>query len=239
MPDTAYRLPVFDTIKTSWKWVDGSKAVFMGALGLIFLISFGAGMISSIFKMLSPHIEILFNFVLQIVIVLLQVGVYYIGLQRAFNKPITATQVFHCLQYPLLFIVLGAYLLQIALFVLPSGLMFLPTALQNMGIASAFLSFIFYTAGIVLTFAAMFVGIRISLFYFFILDQNKNSWEAIKASYLLTEGNFWRMVGVYLLGVLILTISAIPLGIGLIWTIPLMNIMYATIYKQLMENRVR
>lgn len=227
MLDTGYRLPVIDTIKSSWRLVHGSKSTFMLALLYVFLILFGIGIAQGIFKIITPLSEPVFKLIAQLIGFLMQMGIVYIGLQRAENKPIDASQVFYCFDIKIAAYLIIGTLLQ-ALLYLP-GIALLQAATASSGVLSILLN----TVGVIAIIVAIYIGFRISLFIFFILDQTLNPWESLKKSFTITHHNVLRLAMIYLLSIIILTISAIPLGIGLIWTIPMMSIIYGMVYKNL------
>src|SRR5207249_509242 len=70
----------------------------------------------------------------------------------------------------------------------------------------------------------------------FVLDRQQRPWEAIKSAFQVTNNNVLRLLEIHILAMLIFFISIIPLGIGLIWTIPFLYNLYAIIYKNLLLN---
>jgi hypothetical protein len=87
---------------------------------------------------------------------------------------------------------------------------------------------------IILTIYLLF---RMYLVHAFILAKKVNPWVAIKLSFKATKSNVCRLIGLSILNGLILLVSAIPLGIGLIWTLPYFFINFGEIYKSLVESR--
>src|SRR5205085_143591 len=85
----------------------------------------------------------------------------------------------------------------------------------------------------IIAFAAFYLLVRLMLSIAFVLEQNVNPWRAIVLSFHATRCNFWRLFGWYIAIWIIMMISIIPLGIGLIWTLPLIYISYGMIYKTL------
>lgn len=70
----------------------------------------------------------------------------------------------------------------------------------------------------------------------FILDKSLDSFKAIKMSFRVTKPYIVELLGLYIIMGFILFISALPLGIGLIWTVPFSYILYGEVYKRL-SNR--
>lgn len=57
--------------------------------------------------------------------------------------------------------------------------------------------------------------------------------EAVKRSFALTGGSFWRLVGLYLLGVVVMLVGCLALCVGVVPAIVVMYYAYAHAYEQL------
>lgn len=80
----------------------------------------------------------------------------------------------------------------------------------------------------------IYLFIRLQFYKFLIIeDENKNPIDAIKESYKITEGNFWDLLFFMLVIVIMNLIAVIPLGLGLIITIPLTIVASAVLYKKI------
>jgi len=66
-----------------------------------------------------------------------------------------------------------------------------------------------------------------------IIDKNMKPWAALEASRKAVGKQWFRVAGLIITMVLIFIISALPLGIGLIWTLPMMIILFSVIYKNI------
>lgn len=66
-----------------------------------------------------------------------------------------------------------------------------------------------------------------------LIDRNLPLWEAMETSRKVVTKCWWRMFLLGLLLVLILAVSALPLGIGLIWTVPLAILSIGVVYRNL------
>ena len=68
----------------------------------------------------------------------------------------------------------------------------------------------------------------------FVVERGLTPWQALEASRKAITQHWFKVFGLFLLLGLITLISAIPLGIGLVWTIPLfviaMGVLYRTIF---------
>ena len=84
-------------------------------------------------------------------------------------------------------------------------------------------------------------GIYVSVAYAFtiplIVDKNMDVWEAMELSRKTVTKHWFKVAGLMGLLSIIVFISAIPLGIGLVWTIPLMFVtLYGLAYPVMFEN---
>lgn len=233
MENRVYLLPVWDTITTAWEKVHGAKKTFWASLLLLALIMFGLGIVEGIFEAL-PGIPVMIRALSNAITYLINVSLIYIGIKRAQNLPINYKMMFHAFHKDVFLRIAGLFILQALILAIPAAL-----AAAGYGLLIAG-NIIFTLLGISLLLASYIASIvlliRIGVSVGFVMDQQLNPWHAIKSSFAATRGNFWNLVGLFLLQLLIATASAIPLGIGLIWTIPLCLITYGVIYQRLRQN---
>lgn len=80
-------------------------------------------------------------------------------------------------------------------------------------------------------------GIYLMIGYIFsfalILDKQMSPWQAMETSRKAVHKVWWKIFALYLIILIIVTISAIPMGIGLIWTGPLSVILCGVVYSNL------
>ena len=83
-------------------------------------------------------------------------------------------------------------------------------------------------------------GIYLSIAYFFsyalVVDKGLGVWEAMELSRKTVTEQWFKFFGLALLSILLIIISAIPLGIGLIWSIPSIYIAYGLLYHHLFDD---
>lgn len=227
MADT-YLIPIKQTIKTAWGKVYGTKKIFWTAFLVAAAITIVCGLINALFKTFLPQAVPLIGFITQLIAFLLQMGLTYIGIKRAFDQPIHYKLVFKCFEPRVALYIILVYLLQLLILLLPIALIF-----GAMLLPRGFNIVVSILAGILI----FYLFIRFMLAFAIVLDQNKNPWEAIKQSFHLTQHNFWHLFAILILQNIIVIISIIPAFIGLIWTIPFCVILYGTIYRNLLINK--
>ena len=240
MADKKYLIPVRETITTAWHKVSGTKGSVWAGIGIIVLVGIGFAILEAITKAV-PFINGLITIINQIVVFLLQMGLLYIGIKRAAEMPITYKLMYRTYELSMTIRVILVYILKI-LILLPSMiLLIISVVLNGLTTAGSIQPSGLMTTLIVILFiigfiSLIYLSIRIALGMAFALDQEVNPWQAIKMSFAATNENVWRLIGIYIIQLIIVIISMIPLGIGLIWTIPFILILYGTIYQRLLIN---
>lgn len=233
-----YRLPVSETIYDAWSRIVGTKAAIWGGILVIVLIQIAFYIVSYILGHIFPALGSVVKMIGQLVYMLLTIGLLNIGIKRAFDLPVNYRLMFRSLETPILLRIIGVYVLHFLILLIPALILFaLPLAFQELAITSPetakLLTAICYIIG---TFAFIYLIVRMSLAMALVLDKGIGSWEAIKQSFRGTRGNFWPLVITYIVSMFIFVISALPLFIGLIWTLPFLHILYGIYYKKLYVN---
>lgn len=83
----------------------------------------------------------------------------------------------------------------------------------------------------------IYLAVAYSLSYWIlVIHPNASFWDILEASRKIVTRRWFKFFILSLVLGLILFISAIPLGIGLIWTLPLCNFAYALIFKKIFEK---
>jgi len=234
MANGTYVIPVWDTITYAWEKVSGSKKTFWGAILLFFVIMFGLGFVEGLFKESNSFLATTIKIIANVIGYFMQMGLLYVGIKRAFDLPIEYKQMFRVFEKEIAIKVVLLYILQILVF-LPViafliGVSVLPGVFP--AITPAIPIILFVVGGI----ALVYLSVRMLVSNALVLDKAMGAWDSIKLSFKVTRGNFWPCLGLILSQIIIVVISAIPLGIGLIWSLPLVFICYGIIYKRLMVN---
>ncbi len=80
-------------------------------------------------------------------------------------------------------------------------------------------------------------GIYLSVAYMFalllVLDKKMSTWEALETSRKAVTHHWFKLFGLVLVMTLIMMISALPLGIGLFWTMPMFYILTGLLYRRI------
>ena len=234
MIESTYRLPVMETVKAAWAKVSGAKGSFWAVVGLFFLIQIVIGILLGL---TANYMAV--NFILNVLTTLVQIaagaGVVYLGIRRAQDIPIQYKMVKEVITARIILYIIVLYILQMLIFI-PAGLIaLLGLYLGDMQVMPVkMISLVFYIAATILF---IFLSIRMWVAYGAVVDKNLNPWEALKLSFKATESNVWNLIGIYLLCFLIFIVCTVTFGIGFIWGVPWLLIIYGESYKRLVTRQ--
>lgn len=233
-------LRVVDSVSTAWDKVTGAKGTFWAVIGImigiVFVLNiiagfFGAGIVAGVVHLVAFVVQSVFLF-----------GLLYIGIQRALGEPIEFGMVSYVFDGMLILKLIGLYILQMIILVIPfggAGVLFAMTSQMKVAQATdpANFSMPIYSlailCGIVLLIVGIVLALRLYLSKCILVKQKVNPIQAICKSFKATKSNAFNVLGLMIINALILFVSVIPLGLGLIWTIPYLFTNYGEVYKQL------
>lgn len=90
---------------------------------------------------------------------------------------------------------------------------------------------------IALIIPGIYLAARFQFYVYAIVEHgNMGPIDALKKSWHMTRGIFWKLFGFSLVSMLIIVVSIIPFGLGLLFSIPTIGIAYALLYKHLAEH---
>lgn len=200
-----------DVLKEAWQKTKGAKGAVWGGLavmyfiifGLIFGVSFG---LQQTAVGLDPAMAIGINAGLQLVTscfsVIFTGGIMLIGVRRASERRVSWKMVFAGFSKALSIII--ALILQTVLVLIGFCLLILPG--------------IYLSVGYALTLPL-------------ILEKGLGPWQALEASRRAIHKKWWTVFGLYLIMGLIYLVSTIPLGLGMIWTVPMFFVALGVLYR--------
>ena len=199
-----------DIIREAWQKTSGVKGTIWGGFMIMFLIVFGLSIVMGVLVGFSgggsavAALSMAMQMTITVAMYPLMIGMIMIGVRRAADLPIDFKMV------------LGyfGYLLPI--------------------IISAILTSIMTTIGFLLL---VIPGIYLSLAYLMvwplIVERDMSPWEAMEASRKAIHRKWFKVFGLYFVMGLIVSISAIPFGIGLIWTMPMAVMVTGILYRDI------
>jgi len=208
----AGRFTVGALISRAWELTNGVKGPILGGI----TVMYGASLvIVGVITVLIMVVNIdengilanLLNIVNSALSMIFTAGIMYMGVLRATGRPVIWKDVFT--GFPISGQIIVASLLQMVLVMIGFALLILPG--------------IYLMVGYMMTFPLM-------------IDRSMTPWEAMETSRKAIHKVWWKIFGLYLLVMLILFISAIPLGIGLIWTAPMSVVLCGVVYTMLFNG---
>lgn len=200
-------------LRQAWELTAGVKGQIWGGL----LVTYGvtmllAGILIGLVALLGLNPEglvgTLFDLANSAFSAIFTAGLMLMGVHRVLGEPVVWTDVFA--GFPKAGQLVVAALLQMILVGIGLMLLVLPG--------------IYLMVGYMMTFPLM-------------LRQGLAPWQAMETSRKAIHRVWWKMFGLSVLMMLICAISAIPFGIGLIWTLPLAVVLSGVIYCTLCDER--
>jgi len=100
--------------------------------------------------------------------------------------------------------------------------------------ATMILMYIMILIGLVLL---VIPGIYLMIAYYMamplVVEKGLSPWQAMETSRKTITHRWFSVFGLFIVMIIILTISMIPLGLGMIWTLPMMMIAYGILYRNM------
>ena len=107
-----------------------------------------------------------------------------------------------------------------------------PVAVQLL-VATILMSLLIVSGLILLVLPGIYLAVGYTLTLPLMLDRRLGPWEAMEKSRKAIHKVWWKVFGIFLVMGLITAVSAIPLGIGLIWTLPMNVVLCGVVYRYL------
>lgn len=213
-----YEFAVGAALSEAWDKTKGAKGTFNMAFFIYFLVSIAVMMVMQFamapLLMVEPGTAVDPGLIIgatlgqqvimNLVLMPLGIGIFVLGLRRSLDVPIEATAIF------------GYYNKTLQL------------------LFTLILMYIMIIIGYVLL---VLPGIYLSIAYMMALplvaEKGLSPWQALEASRKAVSKRWFSMFGFFFLLGIIMMISVIPVGIGLIWTVPMMMIAYGIVYRNM------
>jgi len=230
-----YDFSINDVLREAWEKINGYKGVLLGAsvatYALMFLINMVAGFFGGLLGAVAttnPVAVVLVNMLVSILAGMLayplMTGVLMLGILRAGDQPFQFSTVFSSLSQfvPLM---LTALLMNAVIYV-PMGILAGLAALVSGGSLTAI-----GIAGFIWVIYATYLGISYTLALPLAFERGLSPWQALETSRKAIGQHWFKVLGLLLCIGILVSISAIPLFIGLVWTIPLSIVAIGVLYR--------
>jgi uncharacterized membrane protein len=209
-----YNFSVDGLINEAWRLVKGSKgtliagaivyfvAVNLTGFVLGFILSFAHLAMGGAAPLGNEALEVSVGVISSALCSPLLVGLNMIGIRRAAGQPATINEIFvYFSRFTLIFL----------------------TALA--------VSALFYLGILLLLLPGIYLGVAYALAVPLVAERGLSPWQAMEASRKAISQHWFKVFGLFFTLGLMLLLSAIPLGIGLVWTLPLAFIAIGVLYR--------
>lgn len=211
-----YDFSIDGVIKEAWQRVSGTKGMiiagFIVYMVVVQLLSLVLGMILGVGYAASGSEAGIGMAVLQMLVGILAAAVGYpflaginmLGIRRAADQPISFNEMFsHFGLFAPLFI---------------TGLV---------------MTLLVYLGMLILVLPGIYLSVAYLLAIPLVVERKLSPWQALEASRKAITQHWFKVFGLFLVLGVIMIVSAIPLGIGLVWSLPLAIISVGVLYRNI------
>ncbi len=204
-----YDFSITGVLKEGFRRSDGVKLIFTGSIIIYAVIAIFAGaLLEFIFPEGGSVLNSYVSSLLEMLFTLpILIGIMMLGVARAREEALNIPSIFE--YFGMIMPIMLAYVAM--------------TVLLSIGF-------------LLLIIPGIYLAISYAFTYILIVDKGLGIWEAMELSRKTVTKQWFKFFGFYLLSVIMIIISAIPLGIGLIWTIPMTYIGYGLLYHHLFDD---
>jgi hypothetical protein len=202
-----------EALNEAWQYTRGAKGPIWAAVGVMYLImlllGLGLGFLQAAVGIDSSSAagiwaEIGVQTLVSALSTLFTAGLMYMGVRRAAGRPLTWKMIFDGFSMAVKLIIASI----------------LMTLLVASGFVLLILPGIYLAVGYTMTLPLM-------------LDRGLDPWQAMETSRKAIHKVWWKVFGLFFVMGLLYLVSTIPLGIGLIWTVPMSVILVGVVYRYL------
>ena len=211
-----YEFSIGGTLSEAWEKTSGAKGtmVLAGFLYFVIMMAVSMGLQFLMMALISSETEasqsvvigsvVIQQVILNLIVMPMVMGLFIIGLRRSVNAPISATSIFDYFG--------KAFSLLLTMILL----------------------YIMVIIGLVLLIVP---GIYLMVAYFMamplVVEKGLSPWQALEASRKAVSKHWFGFLGFYIVMMLIMLVSMLPLGIGLFWTMPMFLIAWGIMYRNM------
>jgi uncharacterized membrane protein len=89
---------------------------------------------------------------------------------------------------------------------------------------------------VLLVIPGIYLAISYAFVYPLVVDKNLGAWEAMELSRKTVTKQWFKFFGLAVVSAVLIILSAIPLGVGLIWSLPTVYIAYGLLYHHIFDD---
>lgn len=213
-----YNFSISDVLGEAWRRTKGTKGLIIGGFVVFYAAMFAATLVLNLVFGLFGALTgggMGFMIISSIISMLATVlaypflaGINMIGIRQAAGQPLQFNEIFNHFDRTVPVVIT----------------VLLMTLLSIIGYA------LFVIPGIYLSIAYL---LAIPL----VVERGLSPWQAMEASRKAISQHWFKVFGLFLLLGILLSLSAIPLGIGLVWTLPMMIVAIGVLYRTIFGVR--
>jgi len=204
-----YSFEVVALLKEAFKRTYGVKWNFMGATLIYAIIAIiTAAILELFFPKDSSSINGLISSLLAVPVTLpIMVGIIMLGVKQARDESLNIPSILN--YFTMLAPILAAY---------------------------AAMASLLFVGFLLLVIPGIYLAVSYSFTYPLIVDKGLGTWEAMEFSRKTITKQWFKFFGLGLLSGLMIFVSILPFGVGLIWSIPTIYIAYGLLYHHIFDE---
>jgi hypothetical protein len=198
-----YDFDIGEVMREAWGLTRGMKASFWGAAIIIYAIFFVLALVAASVAGTSVATQFIPSIVLGTLGPVLFIGLVMMGVRRAAGLPINFATAFSCLDRAL-----------------------------TVFLASLLSTLLIYVGLVLILIPGIYLAIAYCMTMPLIADRRLRPWQAIETSRKAVTKRWFQYFGLMLVVGLVIFASALPLGIGVIWTAPWAINVVGVVYRR-------
>jgi uncharacterized membrane protein len=198
-----YRFEIGDVMREAWAMTSGMKGAFWGGAILLYLAYLAATFVGARIFRVSPGLGIVYHAALAAIAPVLFLGLVGIGVRRAAGLRVAFETAFRSFDRAIPAIIAGV----------------LTTVLTYLGI-------------LLLILPGIYLSISYCMVMPLIADRDMSAWRAMETSRRTVSKRWFDFFGLLFLMGLVIFASMLPLGLGLIWSLPWAINVIGVVYRR-------
>lgn len=195
-----------EILKEAWQKTSGVKGPFWGAAFMVLLVMIGLGVLSTMLGVNGDKVAlgVALQITLTVALYPVMAGMMMIGIRHSVALPVNWKVAFSYFSY-----------------------------LLPLVISSVLVTVLTFIGFLLLLLPGLYLSVAYLLVMPLIVDKGMTPWQAMEASRQAIHQHWFKVFGLYIVMMLICLVSLIPLGLGMIWTLPMFMMVGAILYREL------
>lgn len=195
-----------EILKEAWRKTSGAKGPFWGAAFMVLLVLSGIGVLSAKLGVDGDNVAlgVALQITLTVALYPIMAGMMMIGIRHSVALPVNWKVAFSYFSY-----------------------------LLPLVISSVLVTVLTFIGFLLLLLPGIYLSVAYLLVMPLIVDKGMTPWQAMEASRQAIHKRWFKVFGLYFVMMLICLVSLLPLGLGMIWTLPMFLMVGAILYREL------